>query len=141
MNYYPIILSLILLGGVAISFWGWRSMQQSRRKAQWPTIAGTIVESEPTSEQDELLPHIVFAYRVDDVDYRTVFEFPKDTNPLPEFAQAYVENYPVGKTVDVFYNPAAPKEATLEPASRGDWMILALGLMMVVGSVIAFVIS
>ncbi|HGX92176.1 MAG TPA: DUF3592 domain-containing protein [Candidatus Tenderia sp.] len=137
MNPYVIILVLVLLGGIAITGWGWRVMRQAQQKKQWPTTEGTITECEPVSKDDDLLPHIVFNYQVAGTHYSRPFQFPDDTNPLPEFAQAYVKKYPVGKTVQVFYHPEQPQEATLEPATRGDWMILAIGVLMLLGGAAA----
>ncbi len=140
MNAYSIILVLILLGGIAITAWGWRIMRQAQQKKQWPTSQGTITECEPTSRHDDLLPHIRFSYQVANKDYHQTFQFPDDTNPLPEFAQAYVKKYPVGKTVQVYYNPEQPQEATLEPSTQGDWMIMAIGILMVIGGAAALVV-
>ncbi len=141
MNYYPIIIGLVALGGLIVSAWGWRVMQQSQRKKQWPTVEGVVTRSESTSELDDLLPHIEFRYTVNGQQLEKVFEFPEGTNPMPEFNQAYIKKYPSGKKVQVFYNPESPTDATLEPATQGDWMIFALGLLMFIGATLAFMLA
>ncbi len=141
MNLYPIILALVALGGIGVSLWGWQTLRRARRVREWPTVSGTIEACEPTSEANDLLPNIVFSYRVDGRDYRRSFAFPEGTHPLPEFTRTYMERYPVGKTVEVYYEPGQPQNATLEPGSQGDWMILALGLMMTAGGIIALLIA
>lgn len=141
MNLYPIILGLVAVGGIGVSLWGWQTLQRARKVQAWPTVTGLIEACEPTSEVNDLLPDIIFSYRVNDRDYRRSFEFPEGTHPLPEFTRSYMERYPVGKKVEIYYDPENPQNATLEPGSQGDWMILALGIMMTVGGVVALLIA
>ena len=141
MNAYLFIIIATLLFGLGISLWGWRIRQQSQRRSQWPQAAGRIEESAPGAEQNDLLPHILYAYQVDGRDYRQVFQFPSGTHPLPEFTQSYLDKYPVGAPVRVYYDPQAPQHSTLEPSTQGDWLILLLGMLMVLGSVVALVVS
>lgn len=142
MNTYAIILVIISLGGIAIALWGWQILRNSHNKTkQWPVVVGIIEISEPTSKEDELLPHIVYRYAVNGSVLRSPFEFPSGTNPMPEFAQAYVKKYPIGAQVQVYYNPQQPQQSTIEPSTQGDWMILVLGIMMAVGGGIALLVS
>lgn len=141
MNTYIIIILLVILGGIVTSVWGIRVLKQSRIASAWPTVDGVVTESEPESEHDELLPHIRFEYRVNDQALSNTIKFPPDTNPLPEFARSYIEKFPVGQNVQVYYNPENPSDSTLEPSLQGDWMILAMGLLMAVGGVIAIFAS
>lgn len=140
MNLYPIILGLVVLGGIGISIWGWRVLAASRKARQWPRVEGVIEEAELSSATNDLLPHIVFSYQVEDKQYRRAFEFPEGTHALPEFAQSYVRKYPVGARVQVYYDPGQADHATLEPGAQGDWMILVLGLLMVVGGLAALLL-
>jgi len=140
MNFYSIILASVALGGIGISIWGWLILQKSRKIEQWPRTPGTIETSNPTSAVNDLLPEIVFSYQLDGKQYQKQFEFPEGTHPLPEFAKAYNDKYPVGKKVDIFYDPDQPETATLEPGAQGDWMILAMGIAMVIGGVLSLVL-
>ena len=137
MNPYLIILTLVTLSGIGISIWGWQILRNSQKVRNWPSIEGTIEESEPSSKQDDLLPHIVYRYEVDGQALRSSFDFPSGTQPLPEFSQAYAKKYPVGAKVRVFYNPQLTSHSTLEPGAQGDWMVLAVGIFMAVGGAIA----
>lgn len=141
MNLYPLILGTVLVGGIIISAWGWKVLAKSRKMKSWPTTIGTIAQASPSSESNDLLPHIVFSYQVKGKTYQRAFEFPEGTHSLPEFNQAYLDKYPVGKEVEVFYDPDQPETATLEPETQGDWMILALGLMMTIGGAVALLLS
>ncbi len=140
MNLYSAILGTVLLAGLGITIWGWKILANSRKIKQWPTVKGIIEESTEKPEND-LLPHIIFSYQVDNTKYQRKFDFPEGTHPLPEFNQAYLKKYPVGKAVTVYYNPEQPETATLETETQGDWMILALGILMAVGGFITLLIT
>lgn len=141
MNLYSIILGTVLVGGIIISIWGWRVLARSNKIKSWPVTKGTIEQASPSSEANDLLPHIEFSYQAKGNTYQCVFRFPEGTHPLPEFNQAYLDKYPVGKEVEVYYDPEKPETATLEPETQGDWMILALGIMMVVGGAVTLLLS
>ena len=129
MNYYAIILGLFIIAGFVGVLWGWFIIAKARKTLRWPTVEGAIEQSAPTSEADDLLPHILFSYTVVAYTYQRTLEFPDGTNPSPELATSYAKKYPVGAKVSVYYNPDQPDQATLEPGlARGDWMIPALGI-------------
>ncbi len=145
MNLYSVILGAVAIGGLGLTIWGWSILSKSRKIKSWPTVAGKINESKTSSESansvnSDLLPHIIFSYQVNGKTYTNVFKFPEGTHPLPEFNQAYLRRYPAGKAVTVYYNPDQPETATLEPEAQGDWMILAMGVMMTVGGLITLFI-
>jgi len=141
MNLYPLILISVALGGIGISVWGWRILQASKRVAQWPTVPGRIEVSALGSSHNDLLPDIHYSYEVAGQHYQRRFEFPSGTHPLPEFSRSYVEKYPVGASVTVYYNPQQADDSTLEPGAQGDWMILALGILLTLGGVGALLVS
>ncbi len=141
MNYYGIILLLVVIAGITVAVWGWNIMIASRKIRQWPTVDGKIERSTLSSNRDDLLPDIRFSYVVKGQQYSQSFEFPADIDPMPEMAQSYIEKYPAGEKVRIYYNPLNPAEATLEPAVRGDWMIMALGVITAVGGLLALFVS
>ena len=140
MNLYSAILATVLLAGLGITIWGWKTLASSRKIKQWPTVEGVIIESTENTKND-LLPHIVFSYQIEDKRYQCKFDFPEGTHPLPEFNQTYLNKYPVGKNITVYYNSEQHEEATLEAETQGDWMILALGILMAVGGTITLLVS
>lgn len=128
-NPYAIILGLFIIAGFIAAVWGWLIIAKARKTRHWPVVGGVVEQSAPTSEANDLLPHILFSYTVDGRTYQRVLEFPGGTSPSPEFATSYVRKYPVDAKVSVYYNPDQPDQATLEPGlTRGDWMIPALGV-------------
>ena len=73
-------------------------------------------------------------------EFKKALEFTGDVSPSQEFARSYVEKFPVGKEVAVYYDPQAPVNATLEPGMRkGDWMVFAIGVGTIVFGLILLV--
>ncbi len=140
INPNEFIFTAVTLGGLGVTLWGWRVLQQSRRAGRWPSVEGEIVESRPGSPENDLLPHIVFRYRVGEQEYQRPFRFPEGTHPLPEFTEIYLKKYPVGKRVAVYYDPEDPSNATLEPRAHDDWMILAAGIVTTIGGALALLL-
>jgi len=141
MNLYPVILVVVILGGIGLCIWGWSILQKSRKMEQWPRATGKIETFNDSSKENDLLPEIIFSYQVNGKDYRHQFEFPEGTHPLPEFVTHYKNKYPVGAAVEIFYNPQQPEIATLEPSTQGDWMILAMGVAFVVGGTVSLILA
>ena len=129
INPYLIIISLFIIAGLATTVWGWSIIARGRKMRHWPSVDGVIEQSAATSEIDDLLPHIGYRYAVAGQTYRGVMQFQAGISPTPEFAAGYVEKYPAGARVQVYYDPARPEHSTLESGpNRGDWLVLALGL-------------
>jgi Protein of unknown function (DUF3592) len=141
MNLYSVILIVVTLGGIGLSAWGWSILQKSRKMEQWPRAKGKIESFNDSSQQNDLLPEIIFSYQVNGKDYRRQFEFPEGTHPLPEFVTFYKNKYPVGAEVEIFHDPEQPETATLEPGAQGDWMILAMGIAFVVGGTVSLILA
>jgi hypothetical protein len=128
-NPYTVILGLFVIGGLFVTLWGLLIILKAHKSNQWPSVDGVVEESKPSSEERDLLPYIQFKYSVGEVTYRRTMEFSGDITPTEEFAASYVQKYPVGTNVQVYYNPANPGVATLEPGlAKGDWLVLAIGL-------------
>ena len=129
MNYYVIILVLVTLAGIAVTLWGLKMQQQAKTRRAWPCVEGSIIESLISSKENDLLPGIRFEYQVDERNLQAAIRFPPGTQPMPEFSRSYIEKYPLGHKVTVYYNPDAPEDATLEPeGGKDNWMILGLGI-------------
>ena len=141
MNLYPLILVVVTLGGIGLSIWGWLILKKSRVMEKWPRTTGKIEVFNDRSKENDLLPEIIFSYRVNGKEYHRQFEFPEGTHPLPEFVTFYKNKYPVDAAVEIFYNPDQPEIATLEPSTQGDWMILAMGIAFVIGGVVSLVLA
>lgn len=128
-NTYAIIIGLFIVSGVIATIWGGLLLARARKKMHWPAVTGRIEVSEAASAEDDLLPHIEYSYTVQDVDYRKTLDFPGGSSPTPEFAASYVEKYPLGAEVQVYYDPQHPEHATLETGLQGgDWLVFIFGV-------------
>ena len=129
LNPYTIIISLFIIAGLLTAAWGLWIIVRGRKTLQWPSVEGVILESAIASDNDDLLPHILFRYSIGQVSYKQTMQFPGDVTPTQEFAASYVRKYPEGSRVQVYYDPANPELATLEPGlGKGDWLVFAMGL-------------
>jgi hypothetical protein len=133
-NAYGIIIGLFLAFGIITTLWGWRILAQGRKTLQWPNVEGIIEESSLSSAgNDDLFPQITFRYSINGETFQDTLKFSRDITPTQEFAKSYVEKYPVGRQVQVYYDPSQPARATLEPGSgQGDWLVLAIGMGMTI---------
>ena len=69
-------------------------------------------------------------------------KFSGDITPSEEFSKRYVEKYPEGSQVRVYYDPENPETSTLEPGpGQGDWLVLAIGLGTLVFGVLLFIFA
>jgi len=140
-NPYVIILSTFGIAGAVVTLWGLMIIRKARKTLGWPSVEGAIKESSPASNSDDLMPNIRFHYQVDDQSYTCTLELPGSVSPSQELTRRYLEKYPQGKKVRVFYDPQHPERATLEPGIGSDWMVFALGLMATVFSIGALFFS
>jgi len=137
MGPYSIILMLFTLAGLVMTVWGWIIIARGKRTLRWPSVEGAIERSSPSSEENDILPKIVFSYRVADRRYQCDLALPAGSGVTPDFAESYVKKYPEGAKVRVHYNPEQPEHATIEPGlARDDWLVFVIGILaMVLGAV------
>lgn len=140
---------LMLVFGVVGSVKGWRELQLARNSTVWPSTPGEVVASAVEQESHDgsrsYRAAISYRYRVDgtlyssdQVSFGYIFTLSWDTVRPARDRSA---GYPVGRVVEVFYNPAAPQIAALEPGiNSGTWQglllpigLLVLGLLGVLG--------
>ena len=139
LSFVPL---LMLVFGVVGSVKGWRELQLARRSTAWPSTPGEVVASAVEHESHDgsrsYRTAISYRYRVDGTLYTSehvsfgyIFTQSWDSRRLARDRSA---GYPVGRAVAVFYNPAAPQIAALEPGiNRGTWqgLVLPIGLLVV----------
>ena len=129
MNPYSIILALFTLSGLGITLWGWIVIARGRKTLDWPSVDGVIEQSLLASQENDILPKIVFSYKIADRRYQRDLALPGGAGVTPDFAESYVKKYPRGAKVRVHYNPQQPDQATLEPGpARDDWLIFTVGI-------------
>ena len=138
MNYYVIILLLVVLAGIGVAWWGWKILANSRKRSQWPTVKGEIISSEANKDNYDPQLNIQYRYDVEGNEYTGRYELPNDVDLLPELVESKLNKFPLGQIVEVFYNPLKPEDASLEPGLQGDWLILALGIILILMGIVMF---
>ena len=128
-NPYVIILIMFMLAGIGLTIWGWKAYPRSKDAKDWPSTEGEIISSElPENEFEQGVPKISFRYRVDGKQYEQMQNF--NVRLLtPEQCKEYVEKYPVGANVNVYYASSNPNQASLSvELVKADWMVLGVGI-------------
>ena len=123
--------------------------RKKKRSAHWPTVTGTITESSVAEhvsrDKDDnveirYVPQIAYGYRVGGREYHAA-------TIKWGFSQLYVDHegpqktlakYPKGSSVPVFYDPADPSNAVLEPGNRSGTLVPLVGVLMCVWPVVMF---
>ncbi len=136
----------IVFGGIVFFMWGLPPLEYSNTSKNWPSVPGEVIKSEvETYRRDgntHYLPDIVYTYAVDGKTYTsskiTVGDPPLDSNISP--AKRAQAEYPVGKAVDVYYDPEVPSSSALKPGIRKNDIGLALitGLFPFIGILVFF---
>ena len=125
---FMVLLVPIVLGGACIVHYV-QIRQLARTSARWPTVTGRITASRVSSfierdedgdETEKFLANVQYAYRVGAANYRgnavnwgwTSIYADRDN------AAAALAKYPADSTVTVYYDPADPDHAVLDPAGR-----------------------
>jgi hypothetical protein len=152
-----IVLRVVGSAAVAIGAFTAYGTVRMRRKAgdshKWPTVMGTIVSSELESDVEShhrrpietYSAAIRYAYEVGGKAYESdqiQLGGTSETSQPKEF-ERMVARYPEGKRVKVFYDPADPATATLEPGELGGIFNMAMvagGFILVGGVIVALTI-
>lgn len=124
-----ILLSLASVGiGILFLYISWKSYSSTKNMNDWEITQGTITVSRVKLAGAASIPDIEFQYFVLGVEYKgNSVTIPPVMIYDSQVAQGLLEEYPVGKQVDVFYNPEFHHVAVLEKeAAVGSWWILVM---------------
>jgi hypothetical protein len=123
----PLSLTFLLLGIGFLCAWAW-GRGRAKRTMTWPQVPGKIVESSVVGAANfdaDTKAHIVYSYEVNGIALRASSVGAGKMSS----AAKLVKRYPVGKQVQVFYNPGKPKSALLERSGSGSIIILVLSIV------------
>jgi Protein of unknown function (DUF3592) len=155
-NGVPMFAFMVLLIPIALGFvlvGAYFNVRHERKvSALWPTVTGTITTSDVieqihTEETDkeirdvtEYLPNIRYKYQVGGRDYfSSRRKWGADTiYGMREWAAERLVSYPVGAKVPVYYDPADPATAVLEPKSGRGTLVFLFGAAMFGGMGVLF---
>jgi hypothetical protein len=161
----PLLILLLALplgiGAAAVAARAWRGQRLANAARAWPQTVGQVLSSSihetmvrvrsstgVTSYRiaTRYVPYVSYVYTVNGVSYQadrlrigeTIVS--SDTRA----AERAVARYPAGSDVTVYYNPADPADATLDPrttwGTRVLWMV-ALLLLVITAVVVAVFLS
>ena len=89
-------------------------------KLSRPFVTGTIIKSEIVGNEKAYHPEITYQYTVDSVTYTksSNINSPMFGNKRKQYdvAEVTTEEYPVGKTLEILYNPSNPADSDLHIA-------------------------
>lgn len=145
-NLYLLTRNLALFLGVVCFVIFMQPLLKYAESSSWPHAEGTIVQS--SMKQDgavlfDLLPlyrvEIAYRFKSGDTEYlgnQIDFDPQAALFLFERFAQVTVDRYPVGKTVQTFYNPNNPAEAFI---SRS--ILPGISFFWVIGSLVIFLVA
>lgn len=130
--------------GVLLIVMNIRSKKKSEASQGWPAATGRVIESVVKKErgvEDEdgvanyiYTVNVDYEYEVGGVIYhnkKISFGSRPSYNKQAQ-AQEHLLNYPLGASVNVYYDPANPQEAVLERVARSSKLGMIMGIIMLV---------
>jgi len=133
MPMFAFLVPFAAFGLAGVLIWNFFDIRKREHESvRWPTVMGRITRSMVSEQIEEdrnssygrqvvkYVPAIQFGYRIGGRDY---FSSTRkwgwdELYPDRERPEAIVAQYPKGASVPVYYNPAEPENAVLEPANR-----------------------
>ncbi len=148
-----VFVMIILFGGSFFSYHLFKkSMKEYKSSKSWPSVSGTITRSEieTRAEWDSkkkktiktYIPHINYTFYVKDREFRgTRVSFGDYTSNSRMAVRVLIRDYPINKTVQVYYNPQDPSMCVLErKLGLGSYVALIVAIMFgLAGLLIVFV--
>jgi hypothetical protein len=127
-----------------------QGMNLAKESASWLSTTGTIadtwIDRYETTDADgdaevRYKPNIKYTYVVNGGNFhsRRVDFGPQPSYSRSAKAEEYLAEYPVGREVEVFYDPNNYGEAVLIREASGSTFGLIGGAVMIVGSVVAWI--
>ncbi len=125
---------VFLLIGVAVIALSISVKGRTRRRFQsWPAAAGVVTEQELASgtlTTTQTTRQIMrYSYTVNGAEYSgTLQMIMGKTMGENVRKQAFLDDYPVGKSLEVHYDPADPSKSLIEAESEGGTLLTLLGV-------------
>lgn len=127
----------LALLGVALLVATQVQVRSEQASFDWSRAEGKIEASEvierptPTRRLVTFEPRVTYSYRVGETEHRSErIGFGDHFVTSRAEAEAIIATYPIGRVVEVYYDPARPEAAILEPAELGGVRLsFAVGLL------------
>jgi len=124
---------VVLHAGVLLVLWATYDLRGAAEVGGWPHVTGRIIETEIEAGRN-YRPEITYRYIVDGAEYTRVSHLhaPGFGGKYKKYdaAKGLLEQYRVGDSIDIRYNPNRPGESTLTPQPAWDvYVKLATGVL------------
>ena len=133
-------IGVALIGAAIFSYVGEvENVSLARESNSWPSVTGSVTASElfrsgpvrtgsVTVGRADIWAKVSYRYTVQDRDYESDRITFTNLSSGSRRSQRAVDRYPVGQEVEVFYKPADPSKAVLEPGGQAGSPSFSLGL-------------
>lgn len=141
----PIFLSVFILAGIGMIVWGASILKNASVSSDWPSTQGEIVSSYVREDSDEdgttYHAEVSYAYVANDQRHtNNTVSFGQYGSSNPDHAENIINRYTVGKIVTVYYDPASPETAVLEPGiTWSSYLVLGLGIIFAILPAVIFI--
>jgi hypothetical protein len=142
MNLKSIVTGLIVgpifaaVGFFVAFYFGKPILDNAARSKEWPTVVGVVERSEVVTRRDKdgtmYSADVAYKYEVDQREYRSsnVSFGGGFSSSSSGWANKLVNRYPVGKEIDVHYDPEEPGNSVLEPGTNWtSYIVYGIGLL------------
>ena len=126
--------SLFVVVGFVVVGFGINSLSNARASVHWPSTEGVVISSTVDSHRSHdsgttYSADITYTYIVhQDTLTSTSLKFGEVSTGNSSDARRYVNKYPAGQSVKVYYNEEDPYEAVLEPGVHAStWFLPVFG--------------
>jgi hypothetical protein len=134
-SIFSVGMGILLLSSTAIFYFHGRHMEK------WHVTRGKVIKSQVGRGGMAYVPTIHFQYQVDGIEYiGSSININGKQSFKQKVAQGWIAPYPLGKEVDVYYNPLKPRMAVLEKnISIGPLITVSgVGLILVAMGILNF---
>lgn len=144
------IMPIFTIIGIALTiFWGIPTARNAMQSQKWPSVDGRItissVSESHSSNNNDLIytAKVAYEYTVNNVGHvGSTVAFGDYGSSDPAHAGSIVSRYPVGKIVNVYYNPDESQTSVLEPGTGwSSFMGLIVGALFSLVGIAGFIVS
>lgn len=142
-----VVYACAIVTGAALVCWQTIVFHQQKASFQWPTVSGTIVQSEriyvPSDHNSHYRVEITYNYKVKGTSYvsHRISLFSRDLSSYDDISESFVANHRPGTSVEIYYEPSRPENAVLIPGPDETFseFELGVGLIAIIGSIFAII--
>ena len=125
---------ILILFGIWMLYYGGRSVLRAYQSKTWPMVQGIVQDSSVESRRNLHVAKVVYDYTINEKPFIGMLSSYSFNRPP---AQGFVNRYPKGKTVSVYYNPQNPQVCVLEPGVKGQvWIRPGIGFGCMVAGIL-----